>query len=86
MKQLSPVERFALAQVEYYEGNWKRERLAEADAEIEAQRKEFDARKMEEMSSETLVDAPSVATSTHSAAATTTSTSTDDDDNDVIFY
>ena len=73
--------------MEYYEGNWKRERLAEADAEIEAQRKEFDARKMEEMSSETLVDAPSVATSTNSAAATTTtSTSTDDDDNDVIFY
>ena len=72
--------------MEYYEGNWKRERLAEADAEIEAQRKEFDARKMEEMSSETLVDPPSVATSTHSAATTTTSTSTDDDDNDVIFY
>jgi hypothetical protein len=69
LKQLSSVERYALSQVEYYEGASKRERLAAADAEIEAQRKEFDARKLEDMA-DTLVDASSAANST--AANSTT--------------
>ena len=63
MRQLSSVERYALSQVEYYEAEWKKDRLAAADAEIEAQRKEFDARKLDEMA-ETLADASSTANST----------------------
>ncbi len=34
MKQLSAVERYALSQVEFYEGDWKREQLAAADAQV----------------------------------------------------
>ena len=63
MKQLSSVERYALSQVEFYEGDWKREQLAAADAQIEAQRKEFDARKLQD-AAENAVGASSVANST----------------------
>lgn len=49
MKQLTPVEKYALAHVSHSERFWKEAQLAAADAEIEAQKQEFDARKLEEM-------------------------------------
>ena len=49
MKQLTAVEKYALAQVQYNERFWKESQLAAIDAEIEAQKEEFDARKLEEM-------------------------------------
>lgn len=58
MKELTSVERYALTLIEHYEGDWKREQLAAADAEIAAQRREFDARKLEELA-ENLGDASS---------------------------
>ena len=49
MKQLTAVEKYALAHVSHSERFWKDAQLAAADAEIEAQKQEFDARKLEEM-------------------------------------
>ena len=49
MKQLTAVEKYALAHVSHSERFWKEAQLAAADAEIEAQKQEFDARKLEEM-------------------------------------
>jgi len=34
--------------MEFHEGDWKRDQLALADAALEAQRKELDARKQED--------------------------------------
>jgi hypothetical protein len=49
--------------MEFHEGDWKRDQLALADAALEAQRKELDARKQEEL---TLADRSSIATSASS--------------------
>merc|ERR1712141_973829 len=42
MKQLSPIETYALNHIEFIQKFWKDSQLAAADAEIEAQKREFD--------------------------------------------
>ena len=49
MKQLTAVEKYALKHVSHTQRFWKESQLAAVDAEIEAQKEEFDARKLEEM-------------------------------------
>ena len=48
-KQLTAVEKYALQFIENSERFWKESQLAAADAEITNQQKEFDAKKLEEM-------------------------------------
>merc|ERR1712223_1443609 len=49
MKQLSPIETYAFKHVEHIQKIWKECQIAAIDAEIEAQKKEFDEKKLEEM-------------------------------------
>merc|ERR1719350_1850224 len=49
MKQLNPVEKYAFNHVEHIQKFWKECQIAAIDAEIEAQKKEFDEKKLEEM-------------------------------------
>lgn len=49
MKQLTAVEKYALQHIESIQKTWKETQLKAADDEIEAQKKEFDAKKLEEM-------------------------------------
>jgi hypothetical protein len=49
MKQLNPVEKYAFNHVEHIQKFWKDYQIAAIDAEIEAQKKEFDEKKLEEM-------------------------------------
>ena len=49
MKQLNPVEKYAFNHVEHIQKFWKEYQIAAIDAEIEAQKKEFDEKKLEEM-------------------------------------
>ena len=78
MKQLTPVEKYALQLIEYRSKDWREGQLAAADAEIEAQKQEFDARKLEEMT-EALGTASSTPTETGSLASEDTGSSTDTD-------
>ena len=48
-RQLTAVEKYALHFIENSERFWKESQLAAADAEIQNQQKEFDAKKLEEM-------------------------------------
>ena len=78
-KQLSSVEKYALQFVENSERFWKESQLAAADAEIQAQQKEFDAKKLEEMT-EALGTASSTPTETGSVASSEADTETDTDE------
>ena len=49
MKQLTAVEKYALNHIEFIQKFWKDSQLAAANAEIEAQKREVDAKKLEEM-------------------------------------
>ena len=57
-KQLTPIERYALALIEYNEHDWRVERLRAADAEIEAQKQEFDVDKLDTLAAEVVTEPP----------------------------
>ena len=86
-KQLTAVEKYALGQIEELNRFWRDSQLAAADAEIEAQKKEFDARKLEEMT-EAIGGASATPTEDGSTASETESddSSDDDDDDGKIFF
>ena len=85
-KQLTAVEKYALGQIEELNRFWRDSQLAAADAEIEAQKKEFDARKLEEMT-EAIGGASATPTEDGSTASETESDdSSDDDDDDGTFF
>ena len=81
MKQLTAVEKYALNHIEFIQKFWKDSQLAAADAEIEAQKREFDAKKLEEMT-EAIGVTSATPTEDGSTASETDSddSSTDDDD------
>merc|ERR1712223_1490817 len=78
-KQLTAVEKYALQFIENSEKFWKDSQLAAADAEIQAQKKEFDAKKLEEMT-EALGTGTSTPTETGSVASSEADTETDTDE------
>ena len=80
-KQLTAVEKYALGQIEEINRFWRDSQLAAADAEIEAQKKEFDARKLEEMT-EAIGGASATPTEDGSTASETESDDSSDDDDD----
>jgi len=67
-KRLTAVEKYALQFIENSEKFWKDSQLAAIDAEIQAQKKEFDAKKLEEMT-EALGTGTSTPTETGSIAS-----------------
>ena len=79
MKQLTPVERYALKHIEHMERYWKESQLAAADADIEAQKREFDAKKLEDMAE--AIGAVS-ATPTEEGSTASESDDSDDDESD----
>ena len=86
MKQLNPVEKYAFNHVEYIQKFWKECQIAAIDAEIEAQKKEFDEKKLEEMA-EAIGGASATPTEDGSTASETEvdeddDSSDDDDDSD----
>ena len=80
-KQLTAVEKYALGQIEELNRFWRDSQLAAADAEIENQKKEFDARKLEEMT-EAIGGASATPTEDGSTASETDSDDSSDDDDD----
>ena len=76
-----------MGQIEELNRFWRDSQLAAADAEIEAQKKEFDARKLEEMT-EAIGGASATPTEDGSTASETESddSSDDDDDDGKIFF
>ena len=52
MKQLAPIERYGLSLMEFLERDWRMEQLRAADAELEAQKQELDASKIDTMTEE----------------------------------
>ena len=83
MKQLSPIETYAFKHVEHIQKIWKECQIAAIDAEIEAQKKEFDEKKLEEMA-EAIGGASATPTEDGSTASETEVDEDDDssDDND----
>ena len=77
MKQLNPVEKYAFNHVEYIQKFWKECQIAAIDAEIEAQKKEFDEKKLEEMAE--AIGAGASATPTEDGS-TASETEVDEDD------
>lgn len=75
MKQLTAVERYALNHIEHVEKYWKESQLAAADADIEAQKREFDAKKLEDMA-----EAIGAVSATPTEEGSTASESDDSDD------
>ena len=75
MKQLTSVEKYALSHVSHAQRFWKESQLAAVEAEIEAQKEEFDARKLEEM-------AENLGVSTANSTETELSESDSDNSND----
>ncbi len=75
MKQLTAVEKYALKRLEIVHGAWRDAQLAAADAEIEAQKKEFDAKKLDE-----LAEAIGGATSATPTEAGSTANNSDNDE------
>lgn len=55
-KQLTPVERYALAFIESNENEYRLEQLRAADAQIEAQKQDFDVEKIESLTAEVGAD------------------------------
>ena len=51
-KQLTPIERYALALIERNEEAYRHEILRQAEAEIEAQKQEFDMKKIDTLTAE----------------------------------
>lgn len=86
MKQLTAVEKYALQHIETIQKTWKETQLKAADDEIEAQKREFDAKKLEEMTealgtvSSTPTEGGSVASESDSDEEN--SSTEDDDDSD----
>lgn len=52
LKQLMPVERYGLNLMEYLERDWRSEQLRAADAELELQKQELDASKIDTLTEE----------------------------------
>ena len=73
------MEKYALGQIEELNRYWRDSQLAAADAEIEAQKKEFDARKLEEMT-EAIGGVSATPTEDGSTASETEEDEDDDDD------
>ena len=86
MKSLTSIEKYALQLLEHRQKSWKESQLKAADDEIEAQKKEFDAKKLEEMTEAlgTVCSTPTEGTSIASEEDGNESTDVDDggDDSD----
>jgi hypothetical protein len=74
---LTAVERYALTHIEHMERYWKESQLAVADAEIQAQKREFDAKKLDAMT-----EAFAASNAGTSATPTEAGSTTDDNDSD----
>ena len=83
MKQLSPIETYAFKHVEHIQKIWKECQIAAIDAEIEAQKKEFDEKKLEEMA-EAIGGASATPTEDGSTASETEVDEDDDDSDDEV--
>ena len=84
MKQLSPIETYAFKHVEHIQKFWKECQIAAIDAEIEAQKKEFDEKKLEEMAEAIGAGASATPTEDGSTASETEVDEDDDDSDDEV--
>jgi superfamily II DNA/RNA helicase len=84
MKQLSPIETYAFKHVEHIQKFWKECQIAAIDAEIEAQKKEFDEKKLEEMAEAIGAGASATPTEDGSTASETEVDEGDDDSDDEV--
>ena len=84
MKQLSPIETYAFKHVEHTQKIWKECQIVAIDAEIEAQKKEFDEKKLEEMAEAIGAGASATPTEDGSTASETEVDEGDDDSDDEV--